>query len=235
MKKTCLLLSVFTLFGPIARAQAPVGPTRPFVVAFGDATVSTKPDEARVQFSVVTQAPTAQTASTQNANQVTAVLAAMRSLGIPEESLRTLSYSLNPNYSTPRDGTQPVIVGYTASNTVEVRISDLSSSLIGRVIDSSIQAGANRVQGLSFGLKDDQPLRLQALKMATSQAKARADAMASGIGLRTGAAVAIQEGSAVNIQPLRLGGVAASDATTPVETGSVNVRATVTLQIELIP
>src|SRR6185436_3904308 len=150
MKKTYLLLSVFTLFGPIARAQAPIPPPRPFVVAFGDATVSTKPDEARVQFSVVTQAATAQAASTQNANQVTAVLAAMRSLGIPEDSLKTLSYSLNPNYSTPRDGTQAVIIGYTASNTVEVRISDLSSSLIGRVIDSSIQAGANRVQGLSF-------------------------------------------------------------------------------------
>jgi uncharacterized protein YggE len=58
--------------------------------------------------------------------------------------------------------------------------------------------------------------------------------MASGLGLKTGAAIAIQEGSAVSIQPLRLG-VAASDATTPVETGSVSVRATVTLQIELTP
>ena len=232
MKRTCLLLSAFTLFGLTAHAQAPQAPTRPFVVAFGDATVSTQPDEARVQFSVVTQAATAQGASTQNANQVTAVLAALRSVLGPNADLKTLSYSLNPNYSTPRDGTQPVIIGYTASNTVEVRMSDLS--LIGRVIDTGIAAGANRVQGLTFGLKDDQPLRLQALKLATTQAKAHADAMASGLGLKTGAAIAIQEGSAVSIQPLRLG-VATPDATTPVETGSVSVRATVTLQIELTP
>jgi uncharacterized protein YggE len=232
MRKTYLLLTAFTLFGLIAQAQVPVAQPRPFVIAFGDATVSAQPDEARVQFSVVTMASTAQGASTQNANQVTAVLAALRSVLGPNADLKTLSYSLNPNYSTPRDGTQPIIIGYTASNTVEVRMGDLS--LIGRVIDTGIQAGANRVQGLTFGLKDDQPLRLQALKLATTQAKAHADAMASGLGLKTGAAIAIQEGSAVNIQPLRLG-AAAADATTPVETGSVNVRATVTLQIELTP
>ena len=233
MRKSYLLLSAFTLFGLIAQAQAPVALARPFVVAFGEATVSTLPDEARVQFSVVTQAMTAQAASTQNANVVTAVLAALRSLLGPNPDFKTLSYSLNPNYSTPRDGSQPVIIGYTASNTIEVKlISD--PSLIGRVIDAGIQAGANRVQGLQLGLKDDQPLRLQALKLATTQAKAHADAMASGLGLKTGAAIAIQEGSAVNIQPLRLG-VAAADATTPVEIGSVNVRATVTLQIELTP
>jgi len=147
----------------------------------------------------------------------------------PNAQLRTLSYSLNPNYS---NGNQPVIIGYTASNTVEARLSDLS--LIGRTIDTGIQAGANRVQGLQFGLKDDQPVRLQALKLATVEAKAHADAMASGLGLKTGAPVAIQEGSTISIQPLRLGN-AAPTAATPIETGSVDIRATVTLQVELAP
>jgi hypothetical protein len=105
--------------------------------------------------------------------------------------------------------------------------------LIGKTIDTGIQSGANRVQGLQFGLKDDQPLRLQALKLATAQAKAHADAMASGLGLKTGAAMAIQEGSFASIQPLRLG-VATPTATTPVETGTVDVHANVTLQVELI-
>jgi uncharacterized protein len=228
MRKTCLFLSAFALFGLVAQAQAP---RRPSVIAQGSATVSVQPDEARVQFTVVTQATTAQAASTQNANTVTAVLAALRSVLGPNAELKTLSYSLNPNYSTPRDGSQPVIIGYTATNTVEVRLSDLS--LIGRVIDTGIQAGANRVQGLQFNLKDDQPVRVQALKLATTQAKAHADAMASGLGLKTGGAIAIQEGSSVSIQPLRLG-AAAPDASTPVETGFVDVRATVTIELELM-
>ena len=157
------------------------------------------------------------------------VLAALRTVLGANAQLRTLSYSLNPNYSS---GNNPVIIGYTATNTVEARLSDLS--LIGRTIDTGIQAGANRVQGLQFALKDDQPVRAQALKLATIQAKAHADAMASGVGLKTGAVVAIQEGSTSSIQPLRTG-LAAPTATTPIETGSVDVRASVTLQVELTP
>src|SRR5207237_4469948 len=144
-------------------------------------------------------------------------------------ALKTLSYSLNPNYST---GNQPVVIGYTATNTNQVTVGDLS--LIGKVIDTGIQAGANRVAGLQFDLKDDQPVRLQALKLATTQAKAHADAMASGLGLKTGAVIAIQEGSTTNIQPVRVG-TAAPTATTPVETGQVDVKATVTLQVEIAP
>ena len=120
-----------------------------------------------------------------------------------------------------------------ASNTVQVTLTDLS--LIGKVIDTGIQAGANRVQGLSFGLQDDQPSRAQALKMATAQAKANADAMASGIGQHTGAAIAIQQGGTSSPTPVLLGAVATASATTPVETGVVNVQASVTLDVALVP
>lgn len=203
---------------------------RPYINASGDATVSVTPDEAKIQFSVVTQAMTAQDAAGQNATVVTAVLAALTSLLGAGTSLQTLNYSLNPTYSSPRDGSQPVIIGYSASNTVQVTVSDLS--LIGKAIDTGIQAGANRVQGLTFDLKNDQPIRAQALKMAVVQAKANADAMASGLGLKTGAVVAIQQGGAANIQPV-VGGLAPT-ATTPIETGVVNIRASVTLQIEIV-
>ncbi len=225
LKKTHLLPAVLALLSVTAQAQTP--PRRAVVVAAGQGTVSVQPDEAKVQFSVVTQAVTASDAASQNATQVTAVLAALRSVLGPSANLRTLSYSLNPNYS---NGNQPILIGYTATNTVQVTLSDLS--LIGKVIDTGIQAGANRVQGLQFDLKDDQPTRAQALKLATVQAKAHADAMASGLGLKTGAAISIQEGFATSVPPVRLG-AAAPTATTPVETGTVDVTATVTLEVEL--
>src|SRR5258708_2266013 len=225
LKKTHLLPAVLALLSVTAQAQTP--PRRAVVVAAGQGTVSVQPDEAKVQFSVVTQAPTASDAASQNATQVTAVLAALRSVLGPSANLKTLSYSLNPNYS---NGNQPILIGYTATNTVQVTLSDLS--LIGKVIDTGIQAGANRVQGLQFDLKDDQPTRAQALKLATVQAKAHADAMASGLGLKTGAAISIQEGFATSVPPVRLG-AAAPTATTPVETGTVEVTATVTLEVEL--
>jgi hypothetical protein len=211
----------------IAQAQAPP----PFVRASGNATVPVKPDKAQIQFAVVTTAATATDAASQNANQVTAVLAALGNVLGPNPNIQTLSYSLNPNYNYPQNG-QPILTGYTASNTVQVILTDLS--LIGKVIDTGIQAGANRVQGLQFGLQDDQPSRAQALKLATAQAKANADAMASGLGHHTGRAIAIQEGATSTPTPVLLGASTPS-ATTPVETGVVNVQASVTLDVTLVP
>ena len=227
MNKTWVLLPVLAVFTFSASGQ--VAPRR-FVRAFGEGSVSATPDQARIQFSVVTQATTAEAAAAQNATQVTSLLAALRSVLGPNAELKTLSYSLNPNYNSPRDGSQPILIGYTASNTVEATVTNLS--LIGKLIDTGIQAGGNRVQGLRFGLRDDQPQRQQALKLATAQAKAHADAMASGINLRTGAVVSIQEGSVVS-PVLSLDARALAAPTTPIETGQVDVRATVTLEVEL--
>ena len=191
--------------------------------------MSVNPDQAKIQFGVVTQAPTAEAAASQNAAQVTKLVAALRSVLGQNAVLKTISYSLNPNYSSPRDGSPPVIIGYTASNNVEVTVSDLT--LIGKVIDTGIQAGGNRVQGVQFGLKNDQPQRLEALKLATAQAKTHADAMASGLNLRTGAVVAIEEGFSSGI--LQDQGIRTTLTPTPIETGQVSVRATVTLEVEI--
>src|SRR6266446_7034254 len=101
-----MLFTAFALVCLTAQAQT----ARPrFVRAFGEATVSTTPDQAKVQFAVVTQAATADAASSQNSTQVTTLLAALRSLLGQNAEIRTLSYSLSPNYSSPRDGSQPVL------------------------------------------------------------------------------------------------------------------------------
>src|SRR6267142_1426241 len=147
-----VVLPTLLLFSLIAQAQAPAPP--PFVRAIGNATVPVKPDKATIQFSVVTTASTAQDAAIQNANVVTAVLAALGTLLGPNPNIQTLSYSLNPNYSFPQNG---------------------------------------------------QPSRAQALKLATGQAKANADAMASGLGQHTGAAIAIQQGGTSTPTPVLLG------------------------------
>src|SRR2546425_117804 len=122
MRRACLRLLLVAFLALAAPAQT----ARPIVRATGEATVSSVPDEARIQFGVVTQAPTAEGASGQNATQVATLLAALRSVLGQNADIRTLSYSLTPNYSSPRDGSPPVLVGYTASNTVEAATGDLS-------------------------------------------------------------------------------------------------------------
>ena len=77
-----------------------------------------------------------------------------------------------------------MIIGYTASNTVEVTTYDLS--LIGKLIDTANQAGANSVGNLSFGLQNPEPVTEQALGQAAKQAQAHANAIAAGLGAKTG-------------------------------------------------
>src|SRR5260370_21988492 len=105
------------------------------ITAVGNATISAKPDKAMVDVGVSTQATTAHDASTQNATQVSSVLAAMQTVLGANADIKTVYYSLNPVYST---GTNPTIIGYMANNTVEATMTDLT--LIGKVIDVSIAA-----------------------------------------------------------------------------------------------
>lgn len=226
MKPILRLWGIFTLAALAAAAQTTS--RRPSVRATGNAQVSVTPDLARVSVSVVSQAATAQDAAAQNAAQVSNVLGQLRTVIGGTGDLRTTGYSLVANYLYPKDGGPPTLTGYTATNTVEASTSVLS--LIGKVIDAATQAGANRVQGLQFGLKNDSAARAQALREAAQKAKAHAEAMAAGLQIRLGAVIAADEGGSVQV----LGGDTRLAATpTPVEPGLVTVSATVTVEIEI--
>ena len=213
-----------------AQTQVPCAAQR-LVRATGEGIVSTVPDRAKISVGVVTQALSAQEAAAQNATQVEAVLAQLRLLLGVGADLQTINYSLTPNYRYPQGGGTPTLVGYTASNTVEVTMADLS--ITGRVIDAAAQAGANQIQSLRFTLADPEPLRVRALTAAAKQARARAEAIASGLGLHLGAVISAQEGAVVVPKYVDTREVAAGAPQTPIETGLVEVRATVTVEIEL--
>jgi uncharacterized protein YggE len=222
----CAIALAALLSTTIASAQ--VSTTRPpFVKAVGQGNVSVQPDQAKIDFSVITTAATAQTAASQNATQVGGLIAALQTLLGSTGNTQTVGYSLSPNYSYPPGG-NPVLTGYTASNTIEVSASDLS--MVGTIIDAGVGAGATNVQSLQFTLKNSDPVVQQALKLATAQAKAHADAMASGVGMHSGAVRSIQENVSSSVTP----GVApATSNTTPVLPGLVNIQATVTLEVDL--
>ena len=170
----------------------------------------------------------AQDAAAQNATQMTAVQNQIRQVLGPAADIKTIGYSITPNYRTP-SGQPPVLTGYTATNTIEVTAGDAAS--IVKVIDSVGQVGATNIQSLRFTIADDTPLRLQALSAAAKQAMGHAQAIASGLGLKVGAVVAAQEG--VSVTPI-VGTVTPGAApSTPIEPGLVTVSATVTIAAQL--
>jgi uncharacterized protein YggE len=211
------------LLVPLVTSAQPAGT----IQAAGTATLFANPDQAYISIGVVTDGSTAQDAAQRNSTQATAVLNALKQVLGNAGTIQTVSYSVNPRYSSTA-GQAAVIVGYTASNTLQVTTLDLS--LIGSLIDTANQAGANSVGGLQFSLRDPEPLKQQALGQAAKQARAHADAIAAGLGAKTGALVSAQEAGSVS--PVVIAGAAAA-APTPIQTGQVSVTASVTITVQL--
>ncbi len=235
MRLPAVVAALMGLFPMLSSAQSPVQ-RKPFVRATGEGVVAGKPDQAKVNFAVVTESANAADAAAQNATRTKAVLDALRGMLGTNADIRTANYSLQPKYNFPRDGGTPVLNGFAAQNTVEVTLTDLA--LVGKLLDGGIKAGANRIDGLQMGLKDEQALRLQALRAAGARARAQAEAIAGGLNARIGAVLAAEEGgSVIPMSEMRVKGMsmAAAAPPTPIEAGSVEVRATVTVEYELLP
>jgi uncharacterized protein YggE len=152
-----------------------------YVQATGEATISAKPDQVVIDIGVVTQGATAATVAAQNAKQTDAVLADLHKILAATDQLKTTSYSVKPDYQTPKPGATATIGGYTATNVVEATLGDLTQ--VGKVIDAVLQSGAKNIQKLQFALKNPQAARSQALREAAIQAKANAEAIAAGLGV----------------------------------------------------
>jgi uncharacterized protein YggE len=200
------------------------------IQAVGSATISVNPDQAKLNVGVVTQGATAQDAGQQNATLTTTVRNALMGVLGAAGTIQTISYSVSPRYSTTQ-GQPSVIIGYTATNTVEVNTTDLT--IVGRLIDTANQAGANSVGNLSFGLQNPEPVMEQALGQAAKQAQAHANAIAAGLGAKTGVVISALEGATMT--PLMVSGVLAgvTAVPTPIQTGPVSVTASVTISVQL--
>lgn len=228
MKRTIAALVLITA---AASGQTQVVARKPLVRAFGEASITSVPDQAKISFAVDTRAATAQEAAAQNATISSAVITALQGVIGTNGDVQTAGYSLTAIYTYPPNGGQGTLSGFLASNTLQATLNNLA--VVGRLIDSGIQAGANRVQSLTFLLKDPEPVRLQALKLAATKAKGRADAMASGAGMRAGAVLSIVEGADSTPVVYRDAAVAGASAATPVVPGGVITTATVTIEYEL--
>ena len=228
MRIVAALLCV--LIAPLSAQQI----VRRSISASADGSVAVRPDAARVTVAVVKQAATAAEAASQNATVATAVIDAVRRLLGANADVKTVYYHLSPVYSNPRDGSPSQITGFTATNSIEAVAGD--PNLAGRVIDTAVSAGATRVEGIRLFLRNDDASRAQALRLASQRARAKAEAIAMGLGVRLGQILNAREGfaSLPSVGIDRSGGALATTQT-PIEAGTLEVRATVTVDIEIAP
>jgi uncharacterized protein YggE len=158
----------------VSRVEGQSSEPTPSIRVSAHATVEASPDQAEVDIGVVTRSARSQPAAAENAGQSNRVFAALRQLLGGDANIRSAAYSIRPVYSQPRataDDSSQMVSGYEVRNVVRVTLNDVMT--IDEVIDAATAAGANRVEGVRFLLRDEAKAHAVAVRRAAAAARQR--------------------------------------------------------------
>lgn len=229
LAKAGLVLAVLVWLGALpGLAQTPTAtpPARTLSVE-GSAEMHIVPDTALVRTGVSTEGDTAAAALTANSTALAKVIAAVRTFGVEPKDLQTSGLSLAPRYfqpERPSAADRPRIIAYTATNEVTVRLHDLGK--LGDLLDKVTLAGANRIDGITFAVSNQDSLLDEARRNAVADAKRKADLYAAAGGFSLGRIMTLTEESAPSYRPMLRGGLGAAApaaAAVPVEAGEATI------------
>ncbi len=191
--------------------------------------VTLAPDRAKVQLGVETRAKTAAVAAQENARKQGAVLSAIRALGVSASQITTVGYSVSPVQRYDEKLNTTVVDGYEVHNIVAVETDRVEQ--VGAIVDAALGAGANRVVGIDFLLRDPAAAEDRALEQAVQRARRQADVAARAAGGSVSGLLELRvnpEGRPEGNFMVAMARMAAPDAApTPVSAGTLTVSVTI--------
>lgn len=160
----------------------------------GISTLKVTPDLVTVNFNVETTADNAEEASDENAEIVEALKNRLTKKGFSREEIVTTNFNVYPDYSW-NNGVRKLI-GYKATHNLQVEISEGRFDDIGEVIDVGVESGA-LISYVNFALTQEKQseYKVEAIELATKDAKAKAEAIAEGLDRNLGQIVSVSESS----------------------------------------
>ncbi len=207
---------------------AEVAETTNVVSVSGVGTMTVKPDIAYINVGVETQNSDAAVAQEENATKMTDVMAALKKVGIAEDDIKTVQYSIYDRYDYKENGVDEKY--YVVNNSVQVTIKDIDK--VGDVIDSVANAGSNNISSIQFGISNEDEVYQEALKLAMSSAKSKATAIMGTFGKTPGLPSRVSEssyyGGAVRMDYNMY--AAESKMSTPVSAGELTITANVSVE-----
>jgi uncharacterized protein YggE len=201
------------------------------ITVFGYGEVSVPPDEARVDLSVRTVAATPGEALRNVAERARALVQLLDELEIPPEKRSTSGIwvdEVEPYAEGGRDG------GYQASERLNVA---LPTESVATLLDAATSRADAHVEGPRLVIAPDNPARNQALRVAAENAHARAESLASGLGMRLGSVVEAHEGGTAypTTQTAGFGPLAPLPVEPPIEASRATVVAAISVTFEVEP
>lgn len=203
------------------------------IVVQGQGSVEQAPDMATITLGSQFAAKQADDALDQVSEATATVLATLADLGVEAKDVQTSGLYLNPVWddSYNRHGGRN-IRGYSAGNTVHIRVRDLDK--LGGLLDQVVEDGANTFNGLSFGLQDSTDAKNEARRRAVADARAKAELYAEAAGVSLGKIIELTDGVTSSPQPMFMerSAMVMSDAV-PIAEGEVSTSARVTITFEI--
>lgn len=182
-----LLVTTLGLAGLSARADEA---SRTISVT-GTGEVSVEPDMATIVVGIQAEAEVAADALDQASAATAAILATLDGEGIDPTDIRSGAVRLSPRYSSSVLSSGTNIVGFQAVNTVEVIVNDLDR--LGGLLAAVVGDGANRLDGVRFGLQDPTAATDEARRLAVAEGARLAALYADAAGVSVGDLLTLSE------------------------------------------
>jgi len=234
LKKIAVVAIALSLVGGVALAPASMAAsTSRYMTMSAEGSVKVAPDAVRLTATVSTVADTNKNALAANANSSSAVRASLVANGVSTKDIATQNVTAYPEYNyTPE---KPVLTGYRASQTFVVVIRKATTA--GAVVDAVVAAGGDSVQvtAVTPFVLDSTKAVTAARSAAVKNAKAKATAYASLVGVKLGRVNYLVENSAPQVYVGAVTAMAKLDSgATQIDLGQQDVSVSITIQWALL-
>ncbi|WP_045517551.1 SIMPL domain-containing protein [Neobacillus niacini] len=155
----------------------PQPPSKNIIKVTGEGEIAVQPDTASVNLGVVTESKELIEAQHQNSIIGKKVIDSLIALGIDKNQIQTFDYRIESDYDY--DQGKQIFRGYKITQILQVKLEDLS--IIGKVVDTAVQNGANYVANIQFTIKYKEAYYQQALALALKNANNKATTIANTI------------------------------------------------------
>lgn len=235
MKNKLFILGIVVVLLLTSCNTAADSETSPTLSASGTGAASTNPDVVDIQLGVDTVDEEIAAAVDQNTIKMNEIMSVFSTMGVEEKDIQTTNYNLWVEEVYDPSGQPTGQKRYHVSNTVSVRLRDLTK--IGILIEEATSAGVTNVFGISFGVADTTELEQAALENALENAQGKAEWMASNMDSTLGPVVNVIEGGFISppmmVAAEGIGGGAAQEV--PISQGQFSITAQVQVIYELLP
>ena len=221
-----------------AQSATPTSETSPTVErtlnVSGSGIAYLSPNIAYVNIGVHTENQNATEAVGANNSQAQKVINAIKKLGVAEKDIQTTNFSINPQPKYDSQGQPTGEINYSVDNVVRVTVRDLTK--VGDLLDASVAAGANSINGIQFDVVDRAQALSSARQAAVQSAQAKAKELAKAAGVTLGDVQTITEYSGNYPTPLlntSAAPMAMEAAAAPVSPGQMTVTVEVNVVYEI--